>query len=247
MNLPAILGLGLIGAFIIWMMVFAFWPGIQARKDFREISGFSRFIDNIGQAVETGKRVHLSLGWGSIIGPRGPIAFAGLSVFEKVIQFTLFSDRPPIATTGEGSLAILAQDTLRRITNLRGGDYDPEGGRVAGLTPWSYAAGTLLVLQEEAVETNALVGSFGSEIGLITETADRTRGFNLVGTDNLAGQAVLFAAAQEPLIGEEAYAGGAYLDMGKMHVASLKVQDLFRWLLIAIILIGTILHVAGMQ
>jgi hypothetical protein len=32
-----------------------------------------------------------------------------------------------------------------------------------------------------------------------------------------------------------------------MHAASLRVQDLFRWLLIVLILVGTILKVAGTQ
>ena len=63
----------------------------------------------------------------------------------------------------------------------------------------------------------------------------------LGGTDNLTGQAVLFAAAQEPLIGEETYAGGAYLGAGPMHIASLYAQDILRWVLIGLIVIGAIL------
>jgi hypothetical protein len=246
-NLPALLGLAFIGIFLILMLIFALRAARQEQRDFREIPAFSRLIHGIGQAVEKGKRVHVSIGWGNIIGPRGPIAFAGLSLLDRITHSTILSDRPPVATAGEGSLAILAQDTVRRIAFDRGGELDPTAGRVTGLTPWSYAAGTLSVVHEEGVEANVLVGSFASEIGLVAEAGERERSFSLAGTDNLTGQAVLFAAAQEPLIGEEAFAGGAYLGLGNMHTASLKVQDLFRWLLIAIILIGTIVKVAGMQ
>ena len=247
MSLSTLLGLAFIGIFIILMVLFALRMSRQEQQAFREIPAFSRLTHSIGLAVETGKRVHVSIGWGNVIGPRGPIAFAGLSLLERITHSTLFSDRPPVATAGDGSLAVLAQDTLRKIALDRGGRFDPAAGRVTGLTPWSYAAGTMAVVQEEDVEANVLVGSFGSEIGLIAEAAERARSLSLAGTDNLSGQAVLFAAAQEPLIGEEAFAGGAYLESGKMHTASLKVQDLFRWLLIVIILIGTILKVAGAQ
>ena len=65
------------------------------------------------------------------------------------------------------------------------------------------------------------------------------------GTDNLTGQAILFAAAKEPLIGEETYAGGAYLGAGPMHLASLYAQDILRWIIIGLILIGAILKLFG--
>jgi hypothetical protein len=239
------LGLAFIGIFIILMLILTLRARRQIPQSFREIPAFTRLVRGIGLAVETGKRVHVSLGWGNIVGVRGPVAFAGLALLERITHSTLFSDQPPVTTAGEGSLAILAQDTMRKIAFDRGGEFDPLAGRLTGLTPWSYAAGTLAVIQEENVEPNVLVGSFGSEIGLIAEAAERSKSLSLAGTDNLSGQAVLLAAAQEPLIGEEAYAGGAYLDSGEMHRASLTVQDFFRWLLIVLILIGTILKVAG--
>jgi hypothetical protein len=67
----------------------------------------------------------------------------------------------------------------------------------------------------------------------------------LGGTDNLSGQAVLFASAHEPLIGEETYAGGAYLGAGPMHTASLYAQDILRWVIIGLIVVGVILKLIG--
>jgi hypothetical protein len=69
----------------------------------------------------------------------------------------------------------------------------------------------------------------------------------LAGTDNLTGQAVLYATAHEPLIGEELYAGGAYLQAGPIHTASLQAQDAIRWLLVGVILIGIVLKVVGLD
>jgi len=135
------------------------------------------------------------------------------------------------------TIAISASSSSNRRANSR----TPLRGRITGLTPYSYAAGTLSFIQEEDIGANLLVGSYGNEVALITDAAERKESMTLGGTDNLTGQAVLFATAQEPLIGEEIYAGGAYLGAGSMHIASLYVQDILRWVIIGLIVIGAIL------
>jgi hypothetical protein len=82
-------------------------------------------------------------------------------------------------------------------------------------------------------------------VALLTDAGERSGSLTLGGTDSLPGQAVLYATAQEPLIGEELYAGGAYLCAGGMHIASLRVQDVFRWILVLVILLGSIAKLAG--
>ena len=62
----------------------------------------------------------------------------------------------------------------------------------------------------------------------------------MAGTDNLPAQAILYATADEQLIGEDLFAGGAYVGAGPMHIASLHAQDVIRWLLIGILTISTL-------
>jgi hypothetical protein len=57
---------------------------------------------------------------------------------------------------------------------------------------------------------------------------------------------VLYAAAQEPLIGEELFAAGAYLGAGQTHTASLRVQDIMRWVLIVVIILGSLAKLGGL-
>ena len=212
----------------------------EGRK-LREIPAFARLHRAIGLAVEAGSRLHISLGRGQLLSSQSAIGYVGLSILDRIARSTSISDRPPVATSGEGSLGILSQDTQRDAAKYLGVESDPMRGRITGLTPYSYAAGTLSFIQEEDIGANLLIGSFGNEVALITDAAERRDGMTLGGTDNLTGQAVLFAAAQEPLIGEETYAGGAYLGAGPMHIASLYAQDILRWVLIGLIVIGAIL------
>ena len=67
----------------------------------------------------------------------------------------------------------------------------------------------------------------------------------LAGSDNLNAQAVILAGAQQPLIGEEMFAAGAYLEPGPLQTASLTLQDVLRWLIIAAILGGSVLMLVG--
>ncbi len=234
--------------FLILMLVFLAYDRLrEGGKNLREIPAFSKLIYAIGLAVEDGSRLHISLGSSDMTSENSSAALAGLSVLERVARTASISDRPSVATSGDGALSILSQDTMAMAYRDVGviEQHDPNQARMLGVTPFSYAAGTIPVIEDESVSANILTGHFGPEIALITEAADRSDGFTLAGTDNLPGQAVIYATAQQPLIGEELFAGGAYLRAGAVHIASLRAQDVIRWLLIGSIVIGGILKLIG--
>ena len=62
----------------------------------------------------------------------------------------------------------------------------------------------------------------------------------LAGTQDPTTQAALFAAADHSLIGEDVYAGGAYIGRDAAHVASLRAQDVMRVALVVIIVLGAL-------
>ncbi|MEW6092948.1 MAG: DUF6754 domain-containing protein [Chloroflexota bacterium] len=212
---------------------------------FRTLPAFDRLRRAIGRVVEDGSRLHISLGRGALSTPQSASALAGLSLLRRLAELTSASDRPPIATSGDAALAVLSQATLQGAAVVSGQAYDPSAGRLTGLTPFSYAAGAIPSIRDENVSTTVLMGNFGVEAALLTDAAERGNTFSLAGSDNLAAQAVIYASAQEPLIGEELYAAGAYADSGPFHPASLLVQDILRWLIILFILGGALLKVAG--
>jgi hypothetical protein len=217
-------------------------------SSFREIPAFARLRRAIGLAVEDGTRVHFSIGRGGLMLPWSASALASIAMLRRIGELTSASDHPPIVTSGESSLAILSQDTLKSAYSAAGMEerYDPSTGRLTGMTPFSYAAGVLPVIRDENVSTNILVGSFGIEVALMADTAERENSFTLLASDNLPAQAVMYATGPDPLIGEELYAVGAYTQAGPMHNASLRVQDIFRWIIIIGLIIGVFLKLAGL-
>ena len=67
----------------------------------------------------------------------------------------------------------------------------------------------------------------------------------MAGSDNLTAQAVIYASAQEPLVGEEMFSAGAYVESSPLHSASVTVQDILRWLVIAAMVVGALLTLVG--
>ena len=252
MNFSDLLGVGILGlvfvlVFLGLIVLFIVYERSHQGRPLRPIPAFDRFRREIGLAVEAGKRLHITLGRGGLTGQEAGSALIGLQVLERVSRTASISDRPPVATSGDGSLAILSQDTTRAVFRSIGGEsqYDPSAGRVSGITPYAYAAGTIPVILDEQVAATIIAGHFGSEVALITDAAERNGSLTLAGSDNLSAQAVIYATAEEPLIGEELYAAGAYLNAGPAHQASLRAQDIIRWVLIAIILAGSALKLIG--
>jgi hypothetical protein len=240
------IALGLLGFTVVM------WVGVTFLRRrhpgaFRQIDAYARLNRSVGLAVENGTRLHISLGRGSLFTIRGASALAGLAMVRQLTERTSLSDRPPVVTSGNAPLAILSQDTLQSGYRGAGAEeqYRFSTGRLTGLTPFSYAAGTIPIMQDEEVSANVFIGDFGAESALLADAAERENSILIAASDNLAAQSVFYATSQEPLVAEELYAAGAYVGAGAAHDASLTVQDILRWLVIAAIIVGSLLKFVG--
>ncbi len=214
---------------------------------FRKIAAVQKLRRAIGLAVEEGKGIHISLGKASLLLPSSTSAFIGLSTLHRLGQLSATSDHPPLATSGDGSVAILSQDILHlaaRDTNTLD-LYNPDHGQLTGVTSLSYVAGALPVVDDASIKTNIFIGNFGPEAGLLTAASEENGDFTMAASDSIAAQSVFYATAREPLIGEELYAVPAYLQYGPTHQASLKTQDILRWLLVIAMIGGSLLKILG--
>jgi len=240
------LGLFLVLIFVFLMIALALverrWP---AR--FRSIPAFDALGGATERAVKAGERVHFSLGTGTLLGSETGPALAGLSMLTRVAEAATMSDRPPVVTAADGALVILAQDTIRSAyRRVRAADrYHASSGRLVGATPLSYAAGVPAVLNDEDASVHLMLGRFGVAGALVAAAGHRKQTFTLGGTQDIQSQALLYATVENPLIGEDVFAGGAYLNAGSMHRGSLRTQDLVRVLIVAGVLIGTLLKTFG--
>lgn len=243
MNLTAI-GILVFAAILLLALIF-----LRRRSPaaFRSIPAYEQLSRAVGLAVENGSRLHFSLGRGSLFGARGGSALAALAMLRRLTERTSLSDKPPVVTAGDASLAILSQDTLQSGYRAAAAEdqYRFTTGRLTGLTSFSYAAGALPVVHDENVSANVFLGDMGVEAALLTESAERENSTLIAASDNLSAQSIFYASSQEPLVGEELFAAGAYMGAGAAHDASLNAQDILRWLVIVGILIGSLFKLFG--
>lgn len=237
----------LIGFSALLLMVLTAWKR-HSPANIRKIPSFARLYRNLGSSIEEGSRLHVALGHGSLLDVRGGSSLAGLAALRVIAEKTAASDLPVVASSGDPTLGLLSQDTMQSGYQAAGMEeaYLSTRARVTGLTPFGYAAGAMQIPQNEKVSSNIAFGHFGTEVALIADASD-WHSVTLIGaSDDLNGQAVLFASTEDALIGEEMFASSAYLGAGPAHLASLTVQDILRWLIILALLGGAALEFLGM-
>jgi len=214
----------------------------------RSIPALARMYHALGLSVEDGTRLHIALGDGEVLTAQSGPGLAGLAMLRQLAERTSASDRPPVAAAGDATLALLAQDTLRAgyLAADAQDTFQPTTGRLAGMSPFGYAAGSLPMIRDEDISAALLIGHFGAEAALLADSAERQNAVLLGASDDLSGQAVLFAASQDALIGEELFAAAAYLGGGPANAASLTLQDILRWLIILSLCAGAAAKFAGL-
>ena len=210
----------------------------------RRIEAFHGLPHTVGQAVETGRRLHVSLGTGQLGNTSTAATLAGVALLDQISAAAAVSDKPPIVTTADGGTMLLAQDSLRHVYARQNAlaRYDPDSSQVAGLTPLSFGAAQTTLQKDAAVAGTVLIGAVGAEAVLLAEAAHREGATTLAGADSPTTQAMLFATADHPLIGEDLFAGGAYVGGAPAHVGSLQAQDVLRLLIGGAIVAGVIVR-----
>jgi hypothetical protein len=192
---------------------------------------------------------------------------AGLAVLEYVAERAAISATPPIVTVSNPTALPVAQDLLQRAYRRQGlaEEYDPARARLIAPDPTlgtpspnpalysggtidatAYAAGTMRLLTQQPLMANVMVGWFGDEFLLLGETGAQRQLNQIGGTSATRALPFFYATMANPLIGEEIYAGGAYLSNRSSHISSLMAQDVMRWLVVGFLVVAIILKTLGL-
>ena len=214
----------------------------------RPIGAYQRLPMAIGAAIEANRPVHMSLGSAGIGGKDTPLALATADLAYHTLRAAAIGDAPPLITMSNGAALPLAQDTLRRAYASRAmlaryprgsAQWYPQGARSL-----AFAAALTGVMTDNRALINVLGGSFGPEMALPAEAAARHRQQLFASSDQLEGQAVAYALADQPLLGEELYVAGAYLGNEPSRQAMVITLDTLRLALVAVLAILVLVSVA---
>ncbi|MDT8305760.1 MAG: DUF6754 domain-containing protein [Anaerolineae bacterium] len=188
----------------------------------------------MGRSVESGRRLHMTPGRGALHSPQGPAGVAGLLALEELAKQSSDSGVAPVVSVGAATLLSAAQGTVRRAyaTSGRVTDFHLRDTHFLAdrAYPFVFAAGATLLAQQPDVESSVALGHLGAEMGLLAEGGRRRDAGQILGSDDPVASAVATAFTPNAVWGEELFAAPAYLQRSPLQLASLRTQDILRWL-----------------
>ncbi|MCY4539754.1 MAG: hypothetical protein OXE52_16190, partial [Chloroflexi bacterium] len=186
--------------------------------------------------------LHLSFGSAGIDRENAAVAADDAELFYHTIKAAGSGDVAPVISTSSAATVPLCQDTIRRAwagdDRRARAQWFPGGPR-----SMAFAAGLTATMQVEDPSAHILAGSFGPELALILDSAERQGQGSFAVSDQLEGQAIAFAMADEVLIGEQLFSAAAWLSNESTARADASAQDVWRGLLIALMAIMMLIEV----
>lgn len=215
------------------------------RVALRPLPALDSLHTQLGQAIESGNPLHVTLGRASLVSNTAPTSVAALQLLDDLAEDGCANSTPPLVTAGDGTLLLSGQDSLRQAFQKAGrsGEFDPAQVQfiAAENSPYAYAAGAASVVQKNRVTANVAVGHFGPELAIIAEAANRHQLEQLLGTDDPTAMAIATAFTPNVLLGEELLATGAYVQENEGWLAALQLQDIVRWIVAVILVVLAII------
>jgi hypothetical protein len=245
----AILGILIILAMLGLILFYSRQIKAGYQVHMRHIPAFDKLPHLMSQAVESGQQIHISVGTGGLTDSTTASTLAGLAVLDYMAERGCGSGVPPLVTVADPMVLPAAQDSLRRVYHRHGRPKEYSGTQVEMVAPQPaiYALGASTRLDQKETAANLMFGSFGTEALLLAEPGVQKGVPLLAGTDDPEAMALLMAAADDSIIGEELFAVPAYLNRRPAYLASLRAQDLLRLGVVALILIAGFLALLGFQ
>lgn len=217
------------------------------RYHLRPIEGYDAVQKAVGQAAEMGKPLHMALGTGGIGKDTTLETLAGMYTLQHLSHQAALCDTPLLVSVGDATILPAAQEIMFQGYSQAGypDEYDSRQVQFLAPDPVAYAAGVMGTVNQEDLAANVMVGTFGDEFLLISETGVRKNVLQVGGTSNPNTLPFVYASTDHALIGEEIYAAGAYLQQDPNHIGGLMAQDVMRTALVITAVLTVVLRTLG--
>jgi hypothetical protein len=240
------IGIIVVLGFLGLMVLFRVRAHRGASFHLRPIPAYDLIRRQAGQAIETGQRLHLSLGTGGMGGADTAASLAALPILGLLADPVAIQDAPPMVTVADATLLPVALDATRRAVQRSRSSLPHDAAMLVAPRPLAYAAATGTLLRDHKPTANVAIGAFGSEVVLMLHAGEEAGVTQIAGSADPVGQAVMTVSAGAPVIvGEEIFASGAYVCHEPSHIASLMAQDVWRAVVVGVIVVGVILRTLG--
>lgn len=210
----------------------------------RPIDAYKAISELTGLSVESARPLHIAYGNAAAGGDSTLLALAASEFINQTARQTTIGDAPTLVTANETAAIPLAVDSMRRAYESQNATNRLNEANIrwypGGENSLAAAAGIMALQSDENIGAHLLVGSFGAEMALIADIAHRQARPLVASSDRLEGQAVAYALADYPLIGEEIFQAGSYIGTSESVRRRTAILDTLRWLT-ALAILGVML------
>jgi hypothetical protein len=182
------------------------------------------------------------MGGAALSGLGGAQTLAGVALLAYTAEQAIPLGTEIYAPINKPIVQPLAKEILRD-------EYRRDGREEAysdDYVPWlsdqqmSYAVGVVGLMTRQNVGANFLVGSFGAEALVVAESASLIGARQLAACLSTTSTAFFIAACDYVLIGEEIFGAAAYLSESPKLRASIKGQDIAKYIALLLIILGVL-------
>lgn len=212
----------------------------------RRIGGLEAVDEALGRAAEMGKPVYFCHGPGDL---SSVVTISAINLLGKIAERVGEYGTELKVTCLDYLVMQVSQEMVRdAYTRVGRSDAyrDDDVMFVTGDT-FAYSAAVGGMMIREKAGTAFFFGRFGSESLLLSETGAVTKAIQIAGTDSFTQIPFFITTCDYTLIGEEMYAGSAYLSREPRLVGAVKGQDAIKAIIMVVILLGTCLASGGLM
>ena len=210
----------------------------------RKIPGLEAIDEAIGRATEMGRPILYCPGLDTL---DEVATVASMNILGQVAKRVAEYETPLIVPNRDPIVMTVAQEIVRDAYNSAGRPdlYNEADIYYITDSQFGYAAAVCGTMVRERPATNLFFGRFYAESLALAETGNMTGAIQIAGTDSDAQIPFFITACDYTLIGEELFAGSAYLSKEPLLIGTIRAQDIAKIAFLILLVGGSILSYAG--
>ena len=234
---------------IFWILTLIFvWLSKkgQMKTFIRKIGPLDAISELVGRSTEMGKPIVIQPGYSGFTdaGAFAADAISGLTILSYTCDLVAQYDAQPIIPVASAEFLPVVTEALELAYSRhhKQDRYKPvQQIRFFGPNQFSYAVGIEGIVDRENPVANVMVGMYAANSLIIAESFARAGAMQVSGSGNLYQVPFLVGICDFTLIGEEMYAAAAYLSKAPDQLSTIAISDIFKYLWIALAIVGAIL------
>ncbi|MEW6523806.1 MAG: DUF6754 domain-containing protein [Bacillota bacterium] len=230
----------LIMGFLTWLMITRARAGLPIPA-IRKIAGLEAIDEAVGRATEMGRPVHISDFDADLQYPSTWAFWAYLAHTAKLCA--QYDTR--IINCNRDYLVISVNEEIIQQAYLEAGRPDAfnrDDVRFYSSRQFAWAAAVCGMLHREKPAASLLIGFFYAESLILAEAGNLIGAIQIAATESTAQLPFFVAACDYTMIGEEMYAGAAYLSREPVMTGTVVAQDVVKMMVYAIFVVGTLVQ-----